>query len=51
MIVVGLLSSKQEALEIQYITRILIIENKIHELVKRQKMIEKALVEGNENCE
>ena len=49
MIVVGLLSSKQEALEIQYITRVLIIENNIHELVKRQKMIEKALVDDSRN--
>jgi len=51
MIVVGLLSTKQEALEIQYITRICIIENKIHELVRKQKLIEKALVDDSRNCE
>ena len=49
MIVVGLLSSKEEAIEIQYISRIFIIEIKIHDIVKRQRMIEKALVEDSKN--
>ena len=40
MLVVGLLSSKQEANEIKYIAKICDLENRIHFLVRMEKIKE-----------
>jgi hypothetical protein len=46
MIIVGLLMSQQEVVEIQYISRICMVKQRIHDLVQQQKMIEKELADG-----
>ena len=38
MIVIGLLSTEEEALEIQYIAKICVIENRIHYLVHVERV-------------
>jgi len=40
MFIVGLLSSKQEALEIKYIAKVCEIEDRIHFVVRMQKIKE-----------
>ena len=38
MLIVGLLSSKQEALELKYISKVCEIEDRIHFVVRMQKI-------------
>ena len=40
MLVIGLLSSKQEAQEIQYIAKICALENRVRFIARRQKIKE-----------
>ena len=47
MLVVGLLSSEQEANEIKYIAKVCALEDRIHFIVRMQK-IKKMLKEQNE---
>lgn len=47
MIIVGLLMSQQEVVEVQYISRVCMVKQRIHDLVEHQKMIEKELAGGS----
>jgi len=47
MLIVGLLSSQQEAEEIKYIAKICTLEERIHFIVRMQKIKELLKQEGN----
>ncbi len=48
MIIIGLLSTEEEALEIQYIAKICVVENRIRHLVHVEKV--KELVRDQSRC-